>query len=334
MANEQLTEKEPLTATPEPGEAADAAGTGDEAEPESKPRGGLIGGLIKEIRPHQWVKNLFVLAPIFFAKDVFNHAQLVRALTGVGIFCLLSGAVYTLNDLVDVEADRAHPEKRKRPIASGRVPMGVARGFLVGLLVVAFGVAFASLRLLFVAIAGAYFALNVAYSLKLKKIPFIDVLCIAAGFCLRVAGGGFAINVRVSYFMFACTFLLALFLGFGKRRHEISQVHAGKTRKALKAYTARGLDIALTITGTLTILTYIAYTLDPATQTFFKSDQLWMTTPSVVIGITRFVQIVKTHPKAESPTQEMLKDSLFVMNLIAWAMVVLVIVYRIRPTAG
>lgn len=331
MANEKLTEKEALVATPEPA----AAATTSEARPaRGAPRGGLIGGLIKEIRPHQWVKNLFVLAPIFFAKNVFNPDLLVRALTGVGIFCLLSGAVYTLNDIVDVDADRAHPEKCKRPIASGRVPMPIAKAFLVGLLAVAFGLAFATLRLKFVAVAGAYFTLNVAYSIKLKKIPFLDVLCIAAGFCLRVAGGGFAINVRVSYFMFACTFLLALFLGFGKRRHEIAQVHAGKTRKALKAYTARGLDLALVITGTLTIITYIAYTLDPATQQFFKSDQLWMTTPSVVIGITRFVQIVKTHPKAESPTQEMLKDSLFVMNLVAWAMVVVVIVYRLRPTAG
>lgn len=325
MSNEELTDKGPTADEPadEPREPAQPA-----------PRGGLVGGLIKEIRPHQWVKNLFVLAPIFFAKNVFNPDLLVRALTGVGIFCLLSGAVYTLNDLVDVEADRAHPEKCKRPIASGRVPIPTARLFLGALLAVAFGVALATLRMKFVAVAGAYFTLNVAYSLKLKKIPFLDVLCISAGFCLRVLGGGYAINVKVSLFMFACTFLLALFLGFGKRRHEIAQVHAGKTRKALKAYSARGLDVALTITGSLTILTYIAYTLDPATQVMFKSDQLWMTTPSVVIGITRFMQIVKTHPKAESPTQEMLKDTLFVMNLVAWALVVLAIVYRLRPTVG
>ncbi len=322
MANEQLTEG---------GAAPDDA---SDRGPRDEAKGGLLGGLVKEVRPHQWVKNLFVLAPLFFAKNVFHPEMLTRSLAAVGIFCLLSGAVYTLNDLVDVEADRAHPEKRKRPIASGRVPVAVARVFLAGLLVVAFGVALATLRMKFVAVAAAYFVGNVAYSLKLKKIPFVDVLLIALFFCLRVLAGGYAIDVRVSLFMFACTFLLALFLGFGKRRHEIAQEHAGKTRKALKAYSARGLDVALTITGSLTILTYIAYTLDPATQAFFKSDQLWMTTPSVLIGITRFVQIVKTHPKAESPTQEMLKDALFVVNLVAWAMVVLVIVYRIRPTAG
>ena len=296
--------------------------------------GSLVGGLIKTIRPHQWVKNLFVLAPIFFAKNIFQADALIRALGAVAIFCVLSGAVYTLNDVIDVEADRVHPEKRKRPIASGRVPIGVARVYLGGLLVAAFTAASIFFRLAFVAAAGAYFVLNVAYSLRLKKIPFLDVLCIAGGFVLRVVGGGFAIDVRVSWYMFACTFLIALFLGFGKRRHEIAQEHAGKQRASLEAYTARGLNVALMVTGALTVATYIAYTLDPATRAFFRTDQLWMTTPSVLIGIVRFVQIVRGHPKAESPTQEMLRDALFVLNLVAWAMVVLVIVYRLRPTAA
>lgn len=297
-------------------------------------RGGLVAGLVKTIRPHQWVKNLFVLAPIFFAKNVFHADLLARAISAVAVFCVLSGAVYTLNDVVDAEADRIHPKKRFRPIASGQVPIPAAKTFL-GILVVS---ALASALLLFhpsfAAVAAGYFTLNVAYSLKLKKIPFVDVLCIAGGFVLRVLGGGLAIDVRVSWYMFACTALLALFLGFGKRRHEISQEHAGKQRKSLEAYTASGLNVALGLTGTLTIATYVAYTLDSATRQFFQSDQLWMTTPSVLIGIVRFVQIVRGHPKSESPTQEMLRDGLFVLNLVAWAVVVLVIVYRIRPTAG
>ncbi len=292
---------------------------------------GLVRGLIRTIRPHQWVKNLFVLAPIVFAKDAFHKDRLIPALGAVAIFCILSGAVYTLNDIIDVDSDRVHPVKRHRPIPSGSVPVPVARVFLVGLLVVAFGLAFAAFPLRFAATAGAYFTINVAYSLRLKKIPFLDVGCIAAGFVLRVVGGGFAIAVRPSWYMFACTALLALFLGFGKRRHEIAQEHAGKQRKSLEAYTARGLDVALTLTGGATVLTYIAYTLDPSTRVFFKSDQLWMTSPSVVMGVARFVQIVKGHPKAESPTQEMLRDSLFVLNLVLWATVVLVIVYRLRP---
>ncbi len=305
-----------------------------ESEPPVSARGGVIGGLIKTIRPHQWVKNLFVMAPIVFAKNVFQAQSLSRALTAFGVFCLLSGAVYTLNDILDVEADRVHPKKRNRPIASGRVPISLARGFLAVLVLVAFSLSALLFRLPFLGVATAYFVLNVAYSLKLKRIPFIDVMCIAAGFVLRVMGGGFAIDVRVSWYMFACTALLALFLGFGKRRHEISAEHAGKQRKSLESYSAGGLNAALAITGTATVAVYILYTLDPDTRAFFRSDQLWMTTPSVLIGIWRFVQIVRGNPKSESPTQEMLRDGLFVLNLLAWAIVVVVIVYRIRPTAG
>lgn len=305
-----------------------------ESEPPVSARGGVIGGLIKTIRPHQWVKNLFVMAPIVFAKNVFQAQALTRALTAFGVFCLLSGAVYTLNDILDVEADRVHPKKRHRPIASGRVPIGLARGFLAVLVLVAFSLSAVLFPLSFLGVALAYFVLNVAYSLKLKRIPFIDVMCIAAGFVLRVTGGGFAIDVRVSWYMFACTALLALFLGFGKRRHEISAEHAGKQRKSLESYSAGGLNAALAITGTATIAVYILYTLDKDTRAFFRSDQLWMTTPSVLIGIWRFVQIVRGNPKSESPTQEMLRDGLFVLNLLAWAIVVVVIVYRIRPTAG
>ncbi|GAC1362143.1 MAG: decaprenyl-phosphate phosphoribosyltransferase [Polyangiales bacterium] len=304
------------------------------SSPEVAARGGLVAGLIKTIRPHQWVKNLFVLAPVFFAKDAFHPQSMLRALAGAGVFCILSGAVYTLNDLIDVDADRVHPVKRNRPIASGQVPVAIARGWLVALLLVAFAAAAIFFRPAFAGVALGYFLLNVAYSLRLKKVPFIDVACIAGGFVLRVLGGGFAIGVHVSEYMLACTALLALFLGFGKRRHEIAQEHAGKQRASLESYTARGLDAALLLTGLPTIAVYVAYTLDADTRAFFKTDQLWMTTPSVVLGVARFVQIVKGHPKSESPTQEMLRDGVFVLNLILWAAVVLVIVYRIRPTAS
>lgn len=305
-----------------------------DSEPPVSARGGVVGGLLKTIRPHQWVKNLFVMAPIVFAKNVFHPQSLTRALTAFGVFCLLSGAVYTLNDILDVDADRVHPTKRRRPIASGRVPLNLARVFLAVLVVIAFSLAALLFKIQFFAVAMSYFVLNVAYSLKLKKIPFLDVMCISAGFVLRVLGGGFAIDVRVSWYMFACTALIALFLGFGKRRHEIAAEHAGKQRKSLESYSAGGLNAALAITGSLTIAVYILYTLDKDTRDFFRSDQLWMTTPSVLIGIWRFVQIVRGNPKSESPTQEMLRDGLFVLNLVAWVIVVVVIVYRIRPTAG
>lgn len=314
---------------------------------------GLFVGLVKTIRPHQWVKNFFVLAPAVFSKDFFKRDALTHAIGAVAVFCLVSGAVYTMNDVIDADADRVHPVKRHRPIASGRVPVGVAKVYVAVLLAAAFGCAFFGFGVAFTAVVLGYFVQNVAYSLKLKKVPFVDVTLISLGFVLRVLAGGLAIGVRVSWYMFACTALVALFLGFGKRRHEISHEKAGKQRASLDAYTARGLDVALTLTAMATIGTYVAYTLDSSTRAFFRSDNLWMTTPSVVIGVARFVQIVKGTPRdamrrdpdasdgatygralSESPTQEMLRDPLFVLNLILWVTVVLVIVYRIRPTAS
>jgi 4-hydroxybenzoate polyprenyltransferase len=292
----------------------------------------LVGGA-KSLRPHQWVKNLFVLAPVVFAKDIFKEELLVRAFGGFGVFCLLASAVYTINDLVDVESDRAHPIKRFRPIASGRVPLPAARFMAMGLIALALGGAFYG-PIPFAATVIAYFLLNVAYSLKLKKIAYIDVSCISAGFVLRVVAGGFATGIHVSWYLLLCTALLALFLGFGKRRHELAQAahNAAKQRAALQAYTPRALTAALSVTGIATIATYVAYTLDSTTRAFFKSDWLWLTTPCVVFGVLRFVLLVARRPKAESPTQEMLRDVPFVLNLVVWMIIVLAIVYRLRPS--
>jgi len=292
----------------------------------------LVGG-VKSLRPHQWVKNLFVLAPVFFAKDIFKQELLVRAFGAFGVFCLLASAVYTINDLVDMEADRAHPVKRFRPIASGRVPVPAARVMAAGLLVLAFAGAFYG-PLTFAAVVVAYFLQNVAYSFKLKKIAYLDVMLISTGFVLRVVAGGFATGIHVSWYLLACTALLALFLGFGKRRHELAQAahNAAKQRTALQAYTPGALTAALAVTGVATVVTYVAYTLDANTRAVFKSDWLWLTTPSVLFGGIRFVQLVAGRPKGESPTQEMLRDVPFVLNLVIWVIVVLAIVYRLRPS--
>lgn len=296
----------------------------------------VIGGLIKTMRPHQWVKNVFVLAPVFFAKDLFKLDLIGRAALAFFIFCLLAGAVYTINDIVDAPADRVHPVKRHRPIASGRVPLGLAKAAAVVL--VATSVTGALVwSPLFGLVALAYFLLNVAYSFRLKKIAYLDVICIAAGFVLRVIAGGISAEVRVSAYLVACTALLALFLGFGKRRHELASAEHGiasKQRAALEAYTPRALTVALAVTGTASVATYIAYTLDPATMAMFQSERLWLTTPFVLFGVVRFLQLVASRPKAESPTQEMLRDVPFVVNLMLWVAVVFWIVYQVRPAAA
>jgi decaprenyl-phosphate phosphoribosyltransferase len=310
------------------------------------PRGGSesLGALVKTLRPHQWVKNVFVLAPIVFHKDVFLHTPLGPALnltvTGeaaaaTGVFCLLAGAVYTINDLVDVEADRVHPIKRSRPIASGRVSERIARVMAIALVASSIAIAYWIAPLLAL-VAFVYFAENVAYSFWLKKVAFLDVGLIAFGFVLRVLAGGIATDVHVSGYMLACTALLALFLGFGKRRHELALENAGKQRAALEAYTARSLTIALAATGSATALTYLAYTLDPATRAAFHSDYLWLTAPFTAFGILRFLLLVSGRAgrglKAESPTQEMLRDVPFVLNLVIWAITVMAIVYQLRPS--
>lgn len=315
--------------------------------PRSVSRGSIVSGLIKTIRPHQWVKNLFVMAPMVFHRDLFamtthgdpslNLRVTGQALLGTAVFCLLAGAVYTINDLVDVEADRVHPVKRARPIASGQVPENFAWPFAISLVVVALAISYLKINFGFALVALLYFVENIAYSFKLKKVAFLDVGLIAFGFVLRVFAGGLATNTQVSWYMLACTALLALFLGFGKRRHELEGEHAGKQRSALEAYSKKSLTVALAITGVATAITYVAYTLDPTTEAFFQSNSLWLTAPFTIFGIVRFLFLVSGRAgrglKAESPTQEMLRDVPFVLNLMLWAVVVVAIVYRLRPSS-
>lgn len=311
-------------------------GTGSEPPPilpEFK-KGSLlwrIGGMVRQVRPSQWVKNAFVLAPLVFAKHLTHPSVLISAAGAFGVFCLLAGAVYTMNDLVDAEADRVHPVKRRRPIASGRVPVPLAKVMVVVLLAVAFGGALLG-PWEFAALAAAYFANNLLYTFVIKKVAYLDVGSIALGFVLRVLAGGYAIKTPVSWYMLACTALLALFLGFGKRRHEIAQVNAGKQRAALEAYHPRVLDAALAAFGFGAVAVYVAYTLDAPTIALFDSRWLWVTSIHPLFGVIRFLQLVRGRPKAESPTQEMLRDVPFVLNLVLWTLEIVFIVYRLRPS--
>jgi 4-hydroxybenzoate polyprenyltransferase len=233
--------------------------------------------------------------------------------------------------VLDVEADRVHPVKRHRPIAAGIVPVKLAWALVVVLLLVCAGGALLG-PWKFGVTAATYFVLNTAYSLRLKKIAYLDASIIASGFVLRVLAGGFAIRTPVSGYMIACTAFLALFLAFGKRRHELSAANAAKQRAALKAYSPRALFWALAITGFAAVGTYLAYTLDAHTRGFFRSEWLWLTTIHPMFGVVRFLQLVRSRPDAESPTQEMLKDTPFVLNVVVWVIEVVMILYRLRPT--
>lgn len=283
-------------------------------------------GLIKTMRPHQWVKNLVVLGPLVFAHQLLNLEVALRAVAGFALFCLLASAIYVLNDLVDVEADRKHPVKKLRPIAAGVVAVPVARGaFAALILVVAAGSAALSLSLLG-AMAG-YLTLNLAYSFKLKRVAYVDVLCIALGFELRVLAGAFAADVPPSIYLVVVMFLAAMFLGLGKRLHEIGVLAEGETRSVLRAYDPHIVTWLLAGFGVATVVTYAVYTLDPATIERFGTPYLVVSTLFTAFGLFRFVQLVRRKSHAESPTDAMLRDPAFLVNLALWAIAVTVILY-------
>ncbi|MDZ4694069.1 MAG: decaprenyl-phosphate phosphoribosyltransferase [Deltaproteobacteria bacterium] len=284
--------------------------------------------VLRTARPHQWIKNLFVAAPLVFAQRVGDEGALWRCIAAVACFCILSSSVYFLNDIVDVEKDRAHPTKRRRPIASGALPMATARALVAGFSVSALmGAVLVSPW--FATVATAYFVLNIAYSLRLKNIAFVDVVCIAAGFLLRVLGGAHAIAVPPSLWLLVCTLLLASMLGFGKRAHELRVAgDRGLTREVLERYQMSTLRPLLVVLAILTVAAYSSYTQSAHALEFFGTRALAFTIPFVVIGIARFLSMVLNQKDAESPTDSMLRDKLFLANLFVYGAAILIIIYR------
>lgn len=286
------------------------------------------------MRPHQWVKNLFVFAPLVFAKELTDVQMLSRTVLGFVLFCLTSSAVYIMNDLVDAQADRAHPIKRSRPIASGEVTRDAAIGAASALVVVSIA---ASLLLgvpFFGALVG-YLFLNIAYSFSLKRVAYLDVLCIACGFEFRILAGAFAAEVQPSTYLLLVTFLLATYLGFGKRLHELLQNEGSYDhRLVLKGYSKSVLSGLLFGSAALTITAYAAYTLDPSTVRFFGTDKLTWSIPFAVFGVVRFLYLVRNRPESESPTEEMLRDPPFVINLALWGVTILAVIYSMANDLG
>lgn len=287
--------------------------------------------ILVTLRPHQWVKNLFVVAPLVFSKNLFETTPALRTAAAVGAFCALSGAVYAFNDVRDADDDRKHPTKRNRPVAAGHLSERGAMITALLLVIAALGGCFA-LSWKLAAVAGSYAAMNLAYSLVLKKVPVLDVLIIATGFLLRVAGGAYAIDVPMSAWLLACTGLLASLLGFGKRAHELRQAaEAGRdpreTRAALAGYSMTFLGYVLGALALATCVAYAFYTQDERTLAFFGTRELIWTLPFCVIGIGRFLQLTMSRTKRSSPTDAILRDWPFLLNLAVWGAVVLFIIY-------
>ena len=287
-------------------------------------------GLVRTLRPQQWVKNVFVAAPLVFAQHLTEPAYLWRTAAAVLAFCLLSGAVYAFNDVRDVDADRAHPKKKHRPIAAGKLSERAALISAAVLAVVALGGCLL-INWKLAVFASIYLVQNIAYSLKLKQIAFLDVGIIASGFLLRVLAGAAAISVPASGWVLICTALLATFFGFGKRAHELAwALRSGdpkSTRAALAGYSLAPLRIAMYVLAAATCATYVAYTLDAHTMVMFGSERLVISAPFVAFGVLRFLYLALWRPKDDSPTEAMIKDPWFLLAVAGALAAILYAIY-------
>lgn len=289
----------------------------------------MITALIKTMRPRQWTKNVFVLAALVFDHKLKDPYAILHSLAGFALFCLLSSTVYIINDIMDVEADRSHPTKRNRPIASGRLPIPAAliaaALILVGTLAAAY-----LLSTAFFIIALAYFTINLAYSLWLKHIPLVDVMILAAGFVLRVGAGVSLIEVqRFSPWLYVCTTLLALFMGFGKRRAELSLVEgSSESRRVLDGYTIPFLDQLILIVASSTIIAYSLYTF--LAENAPPNHSMMLSIPFVVYAIFRYLYLIHVRQLGGAPEELVLTDRPLQVSFLLWSVSVILFFYILR----
>lgn len=294
--------------------------------------------VLRAIRPHQWVKNIFVLAALLFAggqaQQEITAEDLWATLLAIGAFCLGSSTIYLVNDIMDVESDRKHPTKCRRPIAAGEltIPAAWVASFvcLAGSVALALAVGGEPIPLLW--IVGAYVVMNYAYSVKLKHVVLVDAFCIAAGFLFRVQGGALAVGVAVSHWLFLCTLFLSLFLALCKRKAETDLLGDGAEshRKILREYNGPFLDQMITLLAACTVVAYTMYTVSDATSLKFGEDHILVwTVPFVVFGLGRYMLLVNTQRGGGSPTRVLLGGDLaFFLNGLCWLSVVVVSLYK------
>jgi len=279
------------------------------------------------MRPLHWTKNMFVFAGLVFGHKLNVPSALGRAIGGFASFCLAASAVYILNDIIDRQRDRLHPEKCKRPIASGRVAVGSAVVVAVLCAAAAIIAAFLLVRA-FAAIILIYIVLMVFYSLLLRRIIILDCVVIATGFCLRAVAGAVVVDVFISPWLIICTFALCLFLAFGKRRGEIAllQQNSESFRNTLTNYTPELLAHMINVTSGLAVVCFLLYAMDDRTLQTFGNNHLVYTTPLVLYCIFRFSSLIQTG-KYLGPVQFILHDLPFQIGFVVWVIASVVIVY-------
>lgn len=281
------------------------------------------------MRVHQWIKNGFVFAAPLFAKQLSYVDQFAATCFAFVAFCLCSSAVYIFNDLVDLERDRVHPTKKNRPLASGKLSKQFALTLMIVLVVLSCLVAFVGAGPKTLAVIAAYMVANILYSYALKYVVILDVAFIAVGFILRILAGAFATETLPSYWLILCTLNVSLFLGFAKRRGELSDLgeNAQNHREVLEHYSEGFLDQMISIVTTSTLICYILYTVDDRTQEQFGTRALVLTVPFVMYGIFRYLYLTYHHDKGGSPTRAILMDPIFLVNGLLWGLSCAAVIY-------
>jgi len=287
---------------------------------------------LRLLRPGQWIKNLFLLAGLVFGQKLTDPDSLLATTLGLVCFCLVSSAVYVVNDIHDRNEDRLHPRKRLRPIASGEVPVWHAVIWALILLVVGLG---GSLRLDrgFFAVAVIYLLLQTAYTFRLKQVVLLDVIFIGLGFVLRAIAGAVLVHVEISPWLVVCTFTLCLFMGFSKRRCELNtladetRTTVARHRRTLAVYTPDLLNHMTTMTAGIAVVSFMLYATDKRTLAVFGTNYLVYTLPLVVYAVFRFALLVE-HGRVDGPTAVVLRDRPFQAAITLWGAAVLLIVYR------
>lgn len=274
-------------------------------------------GMLTLIRPRQWIKNVFVAAPLFFTPDKVSPSTVFTVLAGIVVFSMAASAVYCLNDLRDREADRSHPVKRRRPLASGAVSPATAVVLMALLATGSLAGAF-SLGARVFAVIAAYLLLNVAYSLYLKRVAIIDVLIVAFGFVLRIEAGSLLIGTEPSAWILIVTGLLALFIALAKRRDDVVRDIGAEHRKSLDGYSRQFLDASIMAVLSMLLVSYLIFTTDEAVMERLGTHRLYFTAPFVIAGVLRYLQLTVVYERSGSPTDLVYRDAGLQISIAGW----------------
>ena len=290
--------------------------------------------LILLIRPHQWIKNLIVLLPVFFGGALLHWDAIYAGLITTLAFSFSASSIYCLNDIVDINDDRQHPVKRNRPMASGAVSIGMGYLLMGMMFIFSMGSTFLlpAHQLETASVILFYWLLNIAYCLCLKQYAIIDVCIVAFGFVLRILAGGYATNIQLSKWIVLMTFLLMLFLSFAKRRDDVVRMNetGNAPRQNTIRYNITFINQAITITASVTLVCYIMYTMSPETIQNFHTDYLYLTSVFVLLGLLRYIQISVVDKKSGDPTKVMLHDRFMQLIVLAFGLAFLFIIYVLK----